>query len=109
MGSLTQQSRVSNKHMADDPKQFDFTKAINRLQEINTWFQNEDINLDEGLQKLKEGKDGLKKPGPGCKRLKTSLLKSSRSLLMKDRKKLMQKWIFLRTMLLHAKRSMVKT
>jgi exodeoxyribonuclease VII small subunit len=47
--------------MADDPKNFDFTKAINRLEEINTWFQNEDFNLDEGLQKLKEGKDLIKK------------------------------------------------
>jgi exodeoxyribonuclease VII small subunit len=56
-----QQSRISDKHMADDPKNFDFTKAINRLEEINTWFQNEDFNLDEGLQKLKEGKDLIKK------------------------------------------------
>jgi exodeoxyribonuclease VII small subunit len=47
--------------MADDPKKLDFTKSINRLEEINTWFQNEDFNLDEGLQKLKEGKDLIKK------------------------------------------------
>ena len=47
--------------MADDPKKFDFTKSINRLEEINTWFQNEDFNLDEGLLKLKEGKDLIKK------------------------------------------------
>ena len=47
--------------MADDSKKFDFTASINRLEEINTWFQNEDFNLDEGLQKLKEGKDLIKK------------------------------------------------
>jgi exodeoxyribonuclease VII small subunit len=47
--------------MADDPKKFDFTKSISRLEEINAWFQNEDFNLDEGLQKLKEGKDLIKK------------------------------------------------
>jgi exodeoxyribonuclease VII small subunit len=47
--------------MADDPKKFDFTASINKLEEINAWFQNEDFNLDEGLQKLKEGKDLIKK------------------------------------------------
>jgi len=47
--------------MADDPKKFDFTKAINQLEEINTWFQNEDFNLDEGLTKLKAGKELIKK------------------------------------------------
>src|SRR5687767_2763320 len=47
--------------MTDDPKNFDFTASIKELEEINTWFQNEDFNLDEGLQKLKEGKDLIKK------------------------------------------------
>jgi exodeoxyribonuclease VII small subunit len=47
--------------MADNPNQFDFTQSINKLEEINAWFQNEDFNLDEGLQKLKEGKDLIKK------------------------------------------------
>jgi exodeoxyribonuclease VII small subunit len=47
--------------MPDDPKKFDFTKAINQLEEINNWFQNEDFNLDEGLQKLKQGKELIKK------------------------------------------------
>jgi exodeoxyribonuclease VII small subunit len=61
MGSWIQKSRISAKLMANNQKQFDFTKAISRLEEINTWFQNEDFNLDEGLQKLKEGKDLIKK------------------------------------------------
>lgn len=47
--------------MVNDPKKFDFTASINKLEEINAWFQNEDFNLDEGLQKLKEGKDLIKK------------------------------------------------
>ena len=47
--------------MADDPKKFDFTQAINQLEEINAWFQHEDFNLDEGLHKLKQGKDLIKK------------------------------------------------
>jgi exodeoxyribonuclease VII small subunit len=47
--------------MTNDPKKFDFTQSINTLEDINSWFQNEDINLDEGLQKLKEGKELIKK------------------------------------------------
>ena len=42
--------------MSTDTKKLDFAKSINRLEEINCWFQNEDINLDEGLDKLREGK-----------------------------------------------------
>ena len=47
--------------MADDQKNFDFTASIKELEEINSWFQNEDFNLDEGLRKLKLGKDLIKK------------------------------------------------
>jgi exodeoxyribonuclease VII small subunit len=47
--------------MTDDPKKFDFTASIKTLEEINSWFQNEDFNLDAGLQKLKLGKDLIKK------------------------------------------------
>ena len=47
--------------MTDDPKKFDFTASIKQLEAINSWFQNEDFNLDEGLEKLKLGKDLIKK------------------------------------------------
>ena len=47
--------------MADDPKNFDFTASIKQIEEINSWFQNEGFNLDEGLEKLKLGKDLIKK------------------------------------------------
>jgi exodeoxyribonuclease VII small subunit len=47
--------------MANDPKQFDFASSIHQLEEINTWFQNEDLDLDEGLEKLKRGKELIKK------------------------------------------------
>jgi exodeoxyribonuclease VII small subunit len=47
--------------MTDEPKKIDFTQSINKLEDINAWFQNEDFNLDEGLQKLKEGKELIKK------------------------------------------------
>lgn len=39
-----------------DKNKFDFTKALQRLDEINRWFQEEDIDLDQGLLRLKEGK-----------------------------------------------------
>ena len=47
--------------MANDPKQFDFANSIHQLEEINAWFQNEDLDIDEGLQKLKLGKELIKK------------------------------------------------
>jgi exodeoxyribonuclease VII small subunit len=47
--------------MTDEPKKIDFTQSINKLEDTNAWFQNEDFNLDEGLQKLKEGKELIKK------------------------------------------------
>ena len=47
--------------MTDDPKKFDFTASIKQLEEINSWFQNDDLNLDEGLQKLKLGNELIKK------------------------------------------------
>jgi exodeoxyribonuclease VII small subunit len=47
--------------MGNDPKKFDFTESVNRLEEINSWFQSEEIDLDEGLKKLREGKDLIKK------------------------------------------------
>src|SRR4051795_11429710 len=47
--------------MVSDPKKFDFTASLGKLEEINSWFQNEDLNLDEGLEKLKEGKELIKR------------------------------------------------
>ncbi len=46
-------TKNTKKKKKDD---FDFKKAVERLEEINRWFQEEDIDLDEGLEKLKEGK-----------------------------------------------------
>ena len=40
---------------------FDFKTALAELEEINRWFQEEDIDLDEGLKKLKRGKELIKK------------------------------------------------
>ncbi len=37
-------------------KQNEFRTTLEKLEEIKTWFQNDSIDLDEGLKKLKEGK-----------------------------------------------------
>jgi len=46
-----------------DPKNktFDFAKAIEELEEINRWFQNEEIDLDKGLSKFRRGLELIKK------------------------------------------------
>lgn len=46
--------------MSQDTK-FDFAKAVSEIEEINQWFQNEDIDLDVGLEKFKKGLDLIKK------------------------------------------------
>lgn len=45
----------------DENTTFDFAKAINEIEEINQWFQSEDINLDEGLAKFRRGLELIKK------------------------------------------------
>jgi len=61
--------------MADDPKKFDFTESVNKLEEINSWFQNEDIDLDEGLYKLKAGKELIKKCRTRLKEVENEFIK----------------------------------
>lgn len=38
-------------------EKFNFTKAYQRIEEINEWFQEEDIDLNKALVKYKEGMD----------------------------------------------------
>ena len=61
--------------MADDTKKFDFTQSVNKLEEINAWFQNEDIDLDEGLYKLKAGKELIKKCRTRLKEVENEFIK----------------------------------
>jgi exodeoxyribonuclease VII small subunit len=61
--------------MADDSKKSDFTKSVNKLEEINSWFQNEDIDLDEGLYKLKAGKELIKKCRTRLKEVENEFIK----------------------------------
>ena len=60
---------VKSKNKSQDAKsqdavadtKFDFKTAIESLEEINKWFQQPDIDLDEGLEKLKKGKELIAK------------------------------------------------
>ena len=38
-------------------EKFNFTKAYQRIEEINEWFQEEDIDLNKALANYKEGMD----------------------------------------------------
>lgn len=45
--------------MAD--QKFNFTKSYEEIENINEWFQQEEINLDEALQKYERGMELIKK------------------------------------------------
>lgn len=53
--------------MKDD--KFNFTEAYKEIEEINEWFQNEEMDLENALQKYEKGMELIQK----CKeRLKTA-------------------------------------
>lgn len=47
----------------DQPSQnsWSFAEAMEQLSELTTWFQQDDIDLEQGLTKLKHGKDLIQK------------------------------------------------
>ena len=42
-------------------EKFNFTKAYQEIEEINEWFQGEEIDLDEALRKYEKGMDLINK------------------------------------------------
>jgi len=42
-------------------EKFNFTKAYQEIEEINEWFQKEEIDLDKALQKYQRGMELIKK------------------------------------------------
>lgn len=46
--------------MTKKDDQFNFKEAFETLEEINEWFQSEDMDLDEGLKKYREGAELIK-------------------------------------------------
>ena len=54
---------------------FDFKKSIEELEEINRWFQEEEVDLDVGLTKLRRGKDLIKKCRDRLKNVENEFIK----------------------------------
>lgn len=46
--------------MPESKEKFNFTDAYEELEKINEWFQEKDIDLDEGLKKYKKGLELIK-------------------------------------------------
>lgn len=42
-------------------EKFNFSEAFRELEEINEWFQREDIDLEEALQKYERGMELIKR------------------------------------------------
>lgn len=42
-------------------EKFNFTKAYQEVEEINEWFQGEEIDLDEALQRYEKGMELISK------------------------------------------------
>jgi len=42
-------------------EKFSFSKAYKKIEEINEWFQGEDIDIDKALEKYKEGMELIEK------------------------------------------------
>ena len=58
-----------------------FASAMERLNEINEWFQQEDIDLDEGLKKLKEGKELIRQCREKLKNVENEFLDIKKDIL----------------------------
>lgn len=42
-------------------EKFNFTKAYEEIEEINEWFQGEDIDLDKALERYEKGMELIRK------------------------------------------------
>ncbi|MCD8485032.1 exodeoxyribonuclease VII small subunit [Candidatus Woesebacteria bacterium] len=54
--------------MASNPT-FNFSDSMKEIDQINEWFQQDDLDLEEALTKLKRGKELIKTvqdPPQGC-------------------------------------------
>lgn len=59
------------------PKNKDFTKIMNELEEINDWFQNDDLDLDQALTKLKKGKELVEQAKKRLKKIENEFIEVS--------------------------------
>ena len=66
-------------------KKFDFMSAIAELEEINRWFQGEDIDLDEGLAKFRRGLELIKKCKERLKQAENEFVEIKKGFETKER------------------------
>ncbi|MEN9328368.1 MAG: Exonuclease small subunit [Candidatus Parcubacteria bacterium] len=69
-----------------DTKKTDFADAIKKLEEINKWFQSEDIDLDEGLSKLRLGKELIKSCRDRLSTVENEFLKIKEDFVEEEKK-----------------------
>lgn len=68
-------------------EKFNFTKAYQELEEINDWFQQEDIDLDEGLKRYRRGLELVKKCRERLKEAENQFIEIKKEFSIKESKK----------------------
>lgn len=63
---------------------FDFTIAVKEIEEINQWFQNEDVDLDEGLAKFRRGLELIKKCQTRLKQVENEFVEIKKEFSVND-------------------------
>jgi exodeoxyribonuclease VII small subunit len=56
-------------------KDFDFKKAFAELEEISNWFEHDDVDLKEGIEKYKRGLELIKEAQKHLKETENKLKK----------------------------------
>lgn len=72
--------------MSDIPatKEFNFAAAMKELEEINSWFQQSDLDLEEALVKLKRGKELISLCQGRLKKVETEFIEIKEELESDD-------------------------
>lgn len=53
---------------------FNFTQAMAELEKINQWFQEEDLDLEQALEKLRQGKELIQQCQSRLKEVETEFI-----------------------------------
>ena len=70
--------------MTDNSK-FNFSKAIKDIEEINNWFQNEEIDVDEGLEKFRSGLELIKKCKSRLKQVENEFVEIKKEFYVEEK------------------------
>lgn len=65
-----------------------FAEAMKQLEEINRWFQEEDIDLDEGLKKLRDGKALLQQCRERLKEVENEFVKIKEEFVVAEKEEI---------------------